>query len=125
MLWLLLLRKGNLSHSTDIDQLGGLQPVRLSLGSGLSHLTVGNIYLTGSKCAYECKSPSSPHFRCPALGPGMQLDSRNTGGGPHFASMSLALGRRSLDPTTQGGGFELGTECLYCGSSKLSFSSRT
>lgn len=47
MLWLLLLRKGNLSHSTAIDQLGGLQPVPLSLGSGLSHLTVGNIYLTG------------------------------------------------------------------------------
>lgn len=29
-----------MSHSTAIDELGSLQPVLLSLGSGLSHLTV-------------------------------------------------------------------------------------
>lgn len=45
MPWSRVLREGDLSHSAAIDELGGPQPVPLSLWAQGSHLTVGIEYL--------------------------------------------------------------------------------
>ena len=51
MHWNLVSRKGNLSHSVAIDQLGGLQAVSLPLRAQGSHLSVGvRISTTQSSC---------------------------------------------------------------------------
>lgn len=63
MLWNLVLRKGNLSHSTAIDQLGGLQPVPLALWAQGSHQNIG-VRTPTAQLSYE----ASMHMNVLILG---------------------------------------------------------